>query len=61
MDRPLTASEAARQLGYHVEHLYRLLKRGKVRGEKVGTQWFIEEKEVERVLQLKREGGGKLP
>ena len=60
MDRPLTASEAAKRLGYHVEHLYRLLKRGKVIGEKVGHQWFIEEKEVERVKGLKEEGGGKL-
>ncbi|MDD4986860.1 MAG: helix-turn-helix domain-containing protein [Dehalococcoidales bacterium] len=60
MDRPLTASEAAKRLGYHREHVYRLLKKGTLHGEKVGTQWFIDEKEVERVLRLKEEGGGRL-
>jgi len=61
MDRPLTAGEAAKRLGYHVEHVYRLLKKDTLHGEKVGTQWFIDEKEVERVLRLKEEGGGRLP
>jgi len=61
MDRPLTAGEAAKKLGYHVEHLYRLLKKGKVLGEKVGRQWFIAPEEVQRVLLEKEMWGGKLP
>jgi len=57
MDRSLTATEAAAELGYHVDHLYRLLNSGKVRGERVGHIWLISRQEVERVQALQGKRG----
>jgi hypothetical protein len=30
MDSPLTAQQAADELGYHIKHVYRLLKQGTI-------------------------------
>jgi len=46
MDRPLTAPEAAELLGYHQDHLRRLLKAGTVKGEQVSGRWLIPRQEV---------------
>ncbi len=53
----LTPQEAAEELGYHVKHLYRLLKSGDVRGRKFNRSWMITRKEVERVKSLQDEHG----
>lgn len=56
----LTAGEAAEELGYHLNHLYRLLKSGDVKGQKwAGRIWMIERREVERVKAL-QDGNGRL-
>ena len=57
MDRPLTTPEAAEILGYHEDHLGRLLRAGTVKGEKVGNRWLISREEVERVKALQGPGG----
>ena len=54
----LTAREAARELGYHVNHLYRLLAAGTVRGERFsGRVWAIRREEVTRIKKLQDENG----
>ena len=53
----LTVKQAAIELGYHPNHLRRLLRQGVVKGEKLaGVLWQIEPEEVERVRQAQIEG-----
>ncbi len=47
----LTATQAAVRLGYDVSHVRRLLKRGALRGTRLGWGWLIETREVERYAQ----------
>lgn len=45
-------------LGYHLNHLYRLLRSGVVKGKRWGGKvWMIERSEVERVKALQDEYG----
>lgn len=54
----LTADQAAQELGYHLNHLYRLLAAGTVKGEKLGGKvWMISRREVQRVKSLQDEQG----
>ena len=57
MDRPLTVPEAAERLDYHPDHLGRLLRAGRVKGEQVGGRWLISRQEVERIKSLQGPGG----
>ncbi len=56
-DNQLTAREAADKLGYHVNHLYRLLAQGVIEGERLGNYWLIDRSEVERIKSLQDEHG----
>ena len=56
MDK-LTTQEAADILGYHVVHLRRLLREGKIKGERFNRVWMIDRAEVERVQALQGPGG----
>ena len=60
MDRPLTAQQAADELGYHVNYLYRLLKEGTIKAKQFNRVWMIDPAEVERVKAL-HGPGGRLP
>jgi len=55
--RELTAEEAAGQLGYHINHLYRLLADGTIRGRQFNRVWIIRQSEVDRVKNLQDEYG----
>jgi excisionase family DNA binding protein len=57
MKRPLTVQEAAKQLEYHPDHLRRLLRAGKVSGERIGQVWLIDRQELERIKALQGPGG----
>jgi excisionase family DNA binding protein len=57
MERPLTTQEAAEALGYHIVHLRRLLREGKVKGSRFHQAWMIDPAEVERVKSLQGPGG----
>ena len=58
MDELLTVKEAARALGYHPNHLRRLLRRGVARGYKfLNRRWLITHREVQRVKDLQSEKG----
>jgi excisionase family DNA binding protein len=57
MSEMLSAKEAAQELGYHKDHLYRLLNDGTVRGQRISGVWLISRREIERVKRLQDEHG----
>jgi hypothetical protein len=58
MERPLTAQEVADELGYHIQHMYLLLRAGTVRAERFNkAAWIVDRAEVERVKALQGPGG----
>ena len=57
MAKPLTVKEAASKLGYHPQHLRRLLRSGKVKGERFSGVWMVDPAEVERIKALQRPSG----
>lgn len=44
----ITVAEAARRLKLPQEQVRRNLRDGKLRGQRVGNQWFVDERETER-------------
>jgi excisionase family DNA binding protein len=48
----LTARQAAEILGYHINHVYRLLRSGVMEGEQFNRVWMIDPAEVERIKRL---------
>jgi excisionase family DNA binding protein len=57
MSDKLSAQQAADELGYHVNHVYRLLASGAMTGGRFGNYWMIDRAEVERVKALQSSGG----
>lgn len=57
MKDKLTPQQVADKLGYHVNHVYRLLASGDIRGEQFNRTWMIDENEVKRIEQLRQEHG----
>jgi len=57
MDDYLTTNKAARILGYHPDHLRRLLRDGTIEARKFGRDWLIDRQEVERIKALQGPGG----
>ena len=57
LEGKVSAQEAADRLGYHINHLYRLLRQGAVEGDLIGRVWWIAESEVERVKAAQDEHG----
>ena len=57
MAQTLTVKEAAGRLGYHPDHLRRLLRKGTVKGVTFSGVWMIDPAEVERVKALQSKGG----
>jgi excisionase family DNA binding protein len=53
----VTPEEAAEILGYHIDHVYRLLRSGRMRGEKKYRVWLIDRREVERIREAQNEHG----
>jgi hypothetical protein len=45
----LTVNQAAQELGYHPNHVRRLLQGEIIKGEKIGNYWFIPKREIERI------------
>lgn len=43
----VSTKEAAEVLGYHVEHVREMARRGKLRADKKGRAWWIYRKAVE--------------
>jgi len=57
MSDKLTVQEAARVLGYHPNHVYRLLHEGVIKGEQFSRVWMIDRREVERIKAQQDEHG----
>ena len=57
MSEKMTAQEAAVYLGYHLNHVYRLLKDGVLRGEQFNRVWILNRREVDRLKALQDENG----
>ena len=58
MRKWLSTKQAAALLGYHPNHLLRLLRAGTVRGHKGRNyRWKVSEREVKRVKSLQTERG----
>ena len=51
MTRLLTSMEAARRLGYTVQHVRRLIRQGSLHGQKLGRDWVVEERSVAQMLR----------
>jgi len=44
----ITVAEAARRLNRSIEQVRRYLREGKLRGQRIGNQWFVEEYSLAR-------------
>ena len=57
MSEMLTAQEAADALGYHINHVYRLLRSGVIKAEQFNRVWLIPRSEVQRIREAQSERG----
>jgi len=56
----ITTKEAAELTGYHVVHIRRLAKAGRIRGIKRGRDWWVERESVQAyVEEMERLGSAK--
>ena len=53
----LTAREIADELGYHIDHVYRLLRTGTIQAERFNRVWIIPRSELERIKALREQHG----
>jgi len=57
----LTPEEAAKILGYHLKHVYRLLAQGRIRAEMFRDHYYmIPVEEVDRIKKMREAQGGKI-
>ncbi len=46
----ITVPEAARRLNRSIEQVRRYLREGKLKGRRIGNQWFVEERSLTRLV-----------
>jgi len=56
-DDTMTPQEAALFLNYHIDHVYRLLRSGKMKGEKKYRVWLVDRRHVEHIKQEQDDSG----
>ncbi len=49
----ITLKQAAQISGYHSDYIGALIRSGKVKGKKVGRNWFVSEREVKSYFMTK--------
>lgn len=49
----LTSAEAAQSLGFSPDHVRKLILQGKIKAEKLGRNWIIEKKNLEKIHRLR--------
>jgi len=54
LDGMITVAEAAKRLGRSLEQVRRYLREGKLKGQRIGGQWFVEEASLELRYQPSR-------
>ncbi len=47
----ITTNEASQKSGYHPEHLRRLIREGKIEGQKFGIVWMVNLKSLLKFMQ----------
>jgi excisionase family DNA binding protein len=52
----ITVAEAARRLGRSLEQVRRYLREGKLKGQRIGGQWFVEEASLPLRYQQRASG-----
>ena len=57
IEEGLTAAQAARLLGTHLTHLYKLLYAGKISGSKLDGKWVIDKVSVARYMANRKHNG----
>lgn len=45
----ITAAEAAETLGFSKDHVRKLINQGRIKAEKLGRNWIIEKKNLEKI------------
>ena len=53
----ITVEEAAEILGYHTDHVYRLLRAGRLDGQKFGNGWVVSVSSVAAVKARQDDSG----
>jgi excisionase family DNA binding protein len=56
----ITVAEAAGRLGRSQEQVRRYLREGKLRGQRIGGQWFVEEASLGGVYPAIRQSGSRI-
>lgn len=51
--RTLTVNQVVQELGYTAQHVRRLVREGRLEGEKIGRDWLISANSVDRLLANK--------
>ena len=54
LDGMITVAEAAQRLGRSLEQVRRYLREGKLKGQRIGGQWFVEEASLPLRYQFPR-------
>ena len=49
----LTSAEAAHSLGFSPDHVRKLILQGKIKAEKLGRNWIIEKKNLDKIHRLR--------
>lgn len=45
----VTSAEAAESLGFTQDHVRKLINRGRIKAEKLGRNWIIEKKNLDKI------------
>jgi excisionase family DNA binding protein len=54
----LTVADAARILDRSTEQVRRYLREGVLPGERIGNQWFIDQRDLDQMLEARQRGEG---
>jgi len=60
LDGMITVAEAAKRLGRSLEQVRRYLREGKLKGQRIGGQWFVEEASLELRYQPSQQTGQRI-
>jgi excisionase family DNA binding protein len=60
LDDMITVAEAAQRLGRSLEQVRRYLREGKLKGQRIGGQWFVEEASLPLRYQVRTEPSARI-
>jgi DNA (cytosine-5)-methyltransferase 1 len=47
----ITSAEAAKQLGFSADYMRKLIRTGKLAGEKLGRNWIVQVEELKKITR----------